>query len=132
MSASGSKLDTTWWALRIALGIGPIVAGLDKFFNKLADWQMYLSPLATKVVPVSPATFMHIVGVIEIIAGLIVLTRFTKFGAYLVMAWLLGIAINLLTTGMFYDLAVRDVEIAVGAFALSQLCAAREARVQVS
>ncbi len=132
MAASGNKLDTAWWALRIALGVGPIVAGLDKFFNKLADWQMYLSPLATKVVPVSPATFMHIVGVIEILAGIVVLTRFTKFGAYLVMAWLIGIAINLVTTGMFYDLAVRDVEIAVGAFALSQLTAAREARVQVS
>jgi len=132
MSAFGNKLDTAWWALRIALGVGPIVAGLDKFFNKLADWQMYLSPLATKVTHLSPSTFMHIVGVVEIIAGIIVLTRFTKFGAYLVMAWLLGIAINLLTTGMFYDLAVRDVEIAVGAFALSQLSAAREARVQTS
>jgi uncharacterized membrane protein YphA (DoxX/SURF4 family) len=132
MSASTNKLDTAWWALRVALGVGPIVAGLDKFFNKLADWQMYLSPLATKVIPISPSTFMHVVGIIEVLAGVIVLTRFTKFGAYLVMAWLLGIAINLLTTGMFYDLAVRDVEIAVGAFALSQLSAARESRVQVS
>ena len=132
MSTLGNKLDTAWWALRIAIGVGPIVAGLDKFFNKLADWQMYLSPLATKVIPVSPATFMHIVGAIEIVAGIVVLTRFTKFGAYLVMAWLIGIAINLVTTGMFYDLAVRDIEIAVGAFALSQLAAAREARVQTS
>src|SRR5262244_1734589 len=132
MASSQNNLNTAWWALRIALGVGPIVAGLDKYFNKLADWQMYLSPLATRVVPVTPATFMHIVGVIEIVAGIIVLTRFTKFGAYLVMAWLLGIAVNLLTTGMFYDLAVRDVEIAVGAFAISQLSAAREARDQVS
>jgi len=132
MPSSENNLNVAWWALRIALGFGPIAAGFDKFFNKLADWQMYLSPLATKVVPVTPSTFMHIVGVIEIVAGIIVLTRFTKFGAYLVMAWLLGIAINLLTTGMFYDLAVRDVEIAVGAFALSQLSAAREARDQVS
>jgi len=132
MPSSESSLNTAWWALRIALGVGPVVAGLDKYFNRLADWQMYLSPVATKVVPVTPATFMHIVGVIEIVAGIIVLTRFTKFGAYLVMAWLLGIAINLLTTGMFYDLAVRDVEIAVGAFALSQLSAAREGRIQTS
>ena len=132
MAAFIDKSNTAWWALRLGLGIGPIIAGLDKFFNKLADWQMYLSPLATKVVPVSPATFMHIVGVIEILAGIVVLTRYTKFGSYLVMAWLLGIALNLLTTGMFYDLAVRDVEIAVGAFALSQLSAAREAHGQVS
>jgi len=132
MPAFGNKLDTAWWALRIALGAGPILAGLDKFFNKLADWQMYLSPLATKVVPVTPATFMHIVGVIEILAGFIVLTRWTKFGALLVMVWLIGIAINLVTTGMFYDLAVRDIEIAVGAFALSQISAAREAHIQSS
>jgi uncharacterized membrane protein YphA (DoxX/SURF4 family) len=132
MAPLRDNLNTAWWALRLGLGLGPIIAGLDKYFNKLADWQMYLSPLATKVVPVSPAAFMHIVGVIEIVAGIIVLTRWTKVGAYLVMAWLLGIAVNLVTTGMFYDLAVRDVEIAVGAFALTQITAAREARVQVS
>lgn len=132
MTTFVDKSNTAWWALRLGLGIGPIIAGLDKFFNKLADWQMYLSPLATKVVPVSPSAFMHIVGVIEILAGIVVLTRYTKFGSYLVMAWLLGIGVNLLTTGMFYDLAIRDVEIAVGAFALSQLSAAREVRAQVS
>jgi hypothetical protein len=87
---------------------------------------MYLSPLATKVIPVSSTTFMHVVGVIEVIAGLIVLSRWTKIGSYIVMLWLLAIAANLLTTGMFYDLAVRDVEIAVGAFALSQITAVRE------
>jgi uncharacterized membrane protein YphA (DoxX/SURF4 family) len=132
MAAFDNKLDTAWWALRIALGFGPIIAGLDKFFNKLADWEMYLSPLATKVLPINPETFMHLVGLIEILAGIVVLTRFTKFGGYLVMAWLVGIAINLLTMGMFYDLAVRDVEIAASAFALAQLSADREARVQTS
>jgi hypothetical protein len=69
---------------------------------------------------------MHVIGVVEIIAGLIVLSRWTKLGSYIVMFWLLGIAINLLTTGMFYDLVMRDVEIAIGAFALSQLTAVRE------
>jgi hypothetical protein len=87
---------------------------------------MYLSPLATKTVPVSAATFLHIVGVVEIVAGLIVLSRWTKIGSYIVMCWLLAIAVNLLTTGMFYDLAMRDVEIAIGAFVLAQLTAARE------
>jgi uncharacterized membrane protein YphA (DoxX/SURF4 family) len=130
-----SRLDSTWWALRLGLGLGPIIAGADKFFNKLADWGMYLSPLATRVVPVSPATLMHIVGVIEIIAGIVVLTRWTRIGAWVVMAWLLGIAVNLCTTGMFYDLAVRDVEVAIGAFALAQLTAVREgqtARTEVA
>jgi hypothetical protein len=69
---------------------------------------------------------MHIVGVVEIIAGLVVLSRWTKLGSYVVMLWLLGIAVNLLTMGMFYDLAMRDLEIAIGAFALSQLSAVRE------
>ena len=69
---------------------------------------------------------MHIVGAVEIVAGLMVLSRWTKIGAYIVMLWLLGIAVNLLTTGMFYDLAMRDVEIAIGAFVLSQLTAVRE------
>ena len=121
------RLELPWWALRIGLGVGPIITGVDKFFNKLTDWTMYLSPLATKTVPVSPATFMHVVGVIEIIAGIVVLSRFTKIGAYVVTAWLLGIAVNLLTTGMFYDLAMRDVEIAIAAFTLSQLTRVREA-----
>jgi uncharacterized membrane protein YphA (DoxX/SURF4 family) len=120
------RLNDSWWALRIALGLMPIVAGVDKFFNKLADWGMYLSPYATKVVPVSVPTFMHLVGIVEIVAGVIVLSRWTKIGSYIVMVWLIAIAANLMTTGMFYDLAVRDLEIAVGAFALSQLTTVRE------
>ena len=126
MTAFDGRLNVGWWALRIGLGIGPIITGIDKYFNKLADWGMYLSPLVTKVVPVSATTFMHTVGVIEIIAGVIVLSRWTKLGSYIVMLWLFGIALNLLATGMFYDLAMRDVEIAIGAFALSQLTAVRE------
>ncbi|QNI31685.1 hypothetical protein H7849_21925 [Alloacidobacterium dinghuense] len=126
MTDFDKRLNVAWWALKIALGVGPVVAGIDKYFNKLTDWSMYLSPLATKVIPVSPATFMHAVGIVEIVAGLIVLSSKTRVGSYIVMAWLLAIAVNLCTTGMFYDLAVRDVEIAIGAFALSQLTAVRE------
>jgi uncharacterized membrane protein YphA (DoxX/SURF4 family) len=121
-----SRLNAAWWALRLGLGLGPIIAGVDKYFNKLTDWGMYLSPLATKVVPVSVPAFMRIVGVIEVIAGIIVLSRWTKMGSYVVGLWVLGIAVNLLTTGMFYDLAVRDAEIAIAAFALSQLTDYRE------
>jgi uncharacterized membrane protein YphA (DoxX/SURF4 family) len=127
-----SRLNAGWWALRLGVGLGPIIAGVDKYFNKLTDWGMYLSPLVTKVVPVSATTFMHVVGIIEVIAGLVVLSRWTKIGSYIVMLWLLGIAVNLMTTGMFYDLAVRDVEIAVGAFALSQLTAVREAQLKTT
>lgn len=120
------QLNAAWWALRIGIGLGPIIAGIDKYFNKLTDWSMYLSPLTTKFLPVSATTFMHIVGVIEIAAGIIVFTRWTRIGSYIVGLWLLAIAVNLLTTGLFYDLAVRDVEIAVGAFALSRITDFRE------
>ena len=118
-------LDASWWVLKIGLGLMAVLAGLDKYFNKLADWEMYLSPYATKVLPVSAVTFMHIVGVIEIVAGIVVFSRWTKIGGYIVMAWLIGIALNLVTTGMFFDIAVRDLEIAAAAFVLAQLSTAR-------
>lgn len=120
------NLNVAWWVLKIGLGVGPIITGIDKYFNKLADWGMYLSPMATKIVPLSVPAFMHVVGVVEVIAGLIVLSRWTKIGSFIVMFWLLGIAVNLLTTGMFTDLAMRDVEIALGAFALLQLSTVRD------
>lgn len=125
-------MEKTWWLLRIALAVGPFFAGLDKFFNLLTDWTMYLSPLALKVVPVSPQTFMRSVGMIEMIAGLLILTRYTKLAAYVVCAWLVGIALNLASTGMFFDLAVRDIEIAVAAFVLAQLTAVRETAHETS
>lgn len=132
MKGFDDRLNVSWWALKIGLGLGPIITGIDKYFDKLADWGMYLSPLVTRVVPVSTATFMHVVGIVEIIAGLIVLSRWTKIGSYIVMLWLLGIAVNLLTTGMFYDLAMRDVEIAIGAFALAQITAVRELKASAT
>ncbi len=126
MAEFDARLNAPWWALRIGLGVAPIVAGLDKYFNLLTNWGAYLSPIVTKIIPVSVPTFMHVIGVIEIIAGILVLTRWTRIGSYIVALWLLGIAVNLLTTGMFFDIAVRDVEIAIAAFALAQLTAVRE------
>lgn len=118
-------LESAWWALRIGLGLGPFLAGLDKFFNLLADWTMYLSPLVGRWLPVSPSVFMRAVGVVEMAMGLLVLSGRTRIGGYVVMAWLLGIAANLLTTGTFYDIAVRDVEIAIAAYTLARLTEAR-------
>ena len=120
------RLDSVWWALRLGLGLGPFLAGLDKFFNLLAQWDMYLSPAVTELLPVSGTTFMHVVGVIEMIVGLAILTRWTRIGAYVAMVWLVLIAINLVTTGNFFDLAVRDLEIAIGAYALARLTEVRE------
>jgi len=118
-------LTSAWWALRIGLGLGPFVAGLDKFFGVLTDWGMYLSPLATRVLPIPAEILMRGVGVLEMILGLALLAGWTRVGGYVAMGWLLAIAGNLLTTGMFYDLAVRDVEIAIAAYTLARLSEAR-------
>ncbi len=72
-----SRLDQAWWALRIGLGVGPFLAGLDKYFNLLTNWPGYISPLALKILPFSGQTFMHIVGGIEMIVGLTILTKWT-------------------------------------------------------
>lgn len=127
MNSKEKGLDSAWWALRIGLGVGPFLAGLDKFFNILTDWGMYLSPTMEKLLPVSGTTFMHAVGVIEMLVGLAILTRWTRLGSYVAAGWLLAIAINLVTTGMFFDLAVRDVQIAIAAYTLARLTEARRA-----
>ena len=120
-----SRLDQAWWVLRIGLGVGPFLAGLDKFFNLLSNWTAYISPLALKILPFSGQTFMHIVGVIEMIVGLEILTKWTRLGAYVASAWLVAIAINLVSMGMFFDVAVRDVEIAPAAFVLARITEVR-------
>ena len=126
MQNSENRLNTAWWALRVLFGFVPIASGLDKFLNFLTNWQAYLNRLATKVIPVSPATFMHIVGVIEIIAGVVVLSQLTKIGAYVVMVWLVAVALNPLMMGKFLDVAVRDLGLAIAAFSLAQLTAVRQ------
>ncbi len=120
-----SRLDQAWWVLRIGLGVGPFLAGLDKYFNLLTNWTAYISPLALKILPFSEQTFMHIVGVIEMIVGLEILTKWTRLGAYVASAWLVAIAINLVSMGMFFDVAVRDVEIALAAFVLARITEVR-------
>lgn len=120
------KLNQAWWVLKIGLGLGPLLAGADKFFNVLTNWEMYLNPLVPRILHIQGVTFMHIVGVIEMCAGILVLTRLTRYAAYIVMLWLIGIAINLVSQGTFFDLAVRDIEIALGAFALAKLSEVRD------
>jgi hypothetical protein len=106
--------------LKLTFGIVPIVAGLDKFTNLLANWESYLNPALIKMLPFSAHTFMMIVGVIEIAAGIIVLAR-PRIGAFIVSAWLTVIALSLLTSGHYFDVAVRDLVMAVGAFSLGRL-----------
>jgi hypothetical protein len=125
-----SRLDQGWWVLRIGLGMGPFLAGLDKYFNLLTNWTGYISPLALKILPFSGQTFMHIVGVIEMIVGLAILTKWTRMGAYVASAWLVLIAINLVSTGMFFDVAVRDIEMALAAFVLARMTEVRRDALQ--
>lgn len=105
--------------LKLTYSIVPIVAGLDKFTNLLTNWADYLGTYKT-MIPFDPSGFMKIIGVIEIIAGIIVLVR-PLIGAYIVMIWLICIALELITGTHFYDVAVRDLVMAVGAFSLAQL-----------
>ena len=124
MNQLDSRLDPAWIALKVAYGLVPLLAGLDKFFNLLADWPSYLSPAAAGMLPVAPQHFMYAVGVIEIAVGLAILTRWTVVGSYVAAVWLLCIAVNLVAAG-YLDVAVRDVVMAIGAFTLARLTEVR-------
>ena len=120
------RLNSSWWALRIGFGAVPFLAGLDKFFNLLAPWTDYLNPAALRIIPVTPETFMRGVGVVEMIVGLSILTRWTRLGAYIAAGWLVGIALNLIAMGAFFDVAVRDLLLAVTAYTLARLTEVRQ------
>jgi uncharacterized membrane protein YphA (DoxX/SURF4 family) len=106
-------VHTVHATLRLLFGLVPIVAGLDKFTNFLVDWVAYLNPLMTRIFPLSDVTFMHVVGVIEIVAGVLVFAK-PRAGGYLVMAWLLAIAAQLILWNHHLDVAVRDITLALG------------------
>jgi uncharacterized membrane protein YphA (DoxX/SURF4 family) len=106
--------------LRTVFTVAPVLFGLDKFFNLLVDWPVYLAPWIDSIVPGTPQTAMYVVGVIEIVAGILVAVR-PKWGGLVVAAWLLGIIVNLLTLSGYYDIALRDFGLLVAALALSRL-----------
>jgi uncharacterized membrane protein YphA (DoxX/SURF4 family) len=106
--------------LRIGFTVAPILFGLDKFANVMVDWDQYLAPWINDIVPGSAADAMYAVGVIEIVAGLVVALR-PRFGAPLVAAWLAGIIFNLLTYSGYYDIALRDFGLLLGALTLTRL-----------
>ena len=121
-----SKLNFTWWMLKLTFGLVFIIAGADKFTNIIVQWVQYLNGMYPTAIGTDALTFMHAVGVIEIVIGVITLSRWTKLGAYLTAMWLLLIVINLVTKMAFFDVAVRDVGLAVGALALAFLTTIRE------
>lgn len=126
---SARIITQAWLFLKYTYGLLFVVAGADKFFNLVTHWQQYASPVVTKLFPVPLTTFMISVGIIEIIIGLLILTKHTRLGAYLAMTWLLLIVINLVSMGTFFDIAVRDIVMAIGAYILAQLTDVHEAIV---
>jgi hypothetical protein len=109
--------------LQFAFAVAPLVAGIDKFLHWLVDWDRYLCPLARRLLGDHSHEFMLAVGVIEIIAGIGVALK-PKFFGYVVAAWLIGIVVNLLLCGTFFDIALRDFGLALGALALARLSSA--------
>jgi uncharacterized membrane protein HdeD (DUF308 family) len=114
------SIKPTFNLLKLTFGIVPIVAGLDKFTNLLTHWENYIHPGIAGMVPFTPHTFMMIVGVIEIIAGIIVLAK-PAIGGYIVASWLTLIALTLLASGNYLDVAVRDLVMAIGAFSMARV-----------
>lgn len=119
---SSKTLHSVFNILKLTYGLVPVVAGLDKFTNLLTNWEQYLHPGLASMLPFSAYTFMMIVGIIEIVAGLIVLSR-PSVGSYIVMAWLALIALSLIASGKYLDVAVRDLVMAIGAFSLARISA---------
>ena len=117
---AGEPAQQALLLLRTVFTVAPIAFGLDKFVNLLTDWPGYLAPFVDRLVPGTAQQAMYAVGVIEIVSGILVAVR-PRYGALVVAAWLAGIIVNLLILGDFYDVALRDFGLLVGALALWRL-----------
>jgi len=136
MTITADRLKTepayqAFWLLRAGFTVAPILFGLDKFAELLTNWEGYLAPSIDRLVPGTAHQAMLVVGVIEILAGIVV-ALLPRFGGYLVAAWLGGIIVNLLVLGDFYDVALRDFGLLLGALALARLATAFPARPPVA
>src|SRR5688572_3251138 len=120
-------VQQAFWLLRIGFTVAPIAFGLDKFAHWLVDWDVYLAPELSDLFNADAHTLMYAVGAIEVVAGLVVALR-PRFGGYLVAAWLAGIIVNLLLMADFYDVALRDFGLLLGALTLARLATAFPAR----
>ncbi|KES05102.1 membrane protein [Streptomyces toyocaensis] len=119
-SALGDPRYQAYVVLRAGFTVAPVLFGLDKFANLLVDWPVYLAPWIDDIVPGSAQSAMYAVGVIEIVAGVLVGIA-PRFGAWLVAGWLAGIIVDLLTLSGYYDVALRDFGLLLGAVALARL-----------
>jgi hypothetical protein len=122
-SVRDNPANQAYLALRVGFVVAPVLFGLDKFTNLLADWTTYLAPAIDRLVPGSATSAMLAVGVVEVVAGLLVAFR-PRIGGYVVAAWLAGIIGNLLLLGDHYDVALRDLGLLLGALALARLATA--------
>lgn len=120
ITTSNQIVKSVWTVLRFTFCIVPIVAGLDKFTDLLTNWDMYLHPGIASMLPFPAHTFMQIVGVIEIIAGILVFAK-PAIGGWVVMVWLICIALTLIASGKYFDVAVRDLVMSIGAMSLARL-----------
>jgi hypothetical protein len=120
ITAEHSRPYQAYQILHFAFTVAPILAGLDKFFHLLCNWDQYLAPWIARLSPIGGHNLMLAIGVIEMIAGLLVAVK-PKIGAPIVAVWLLGIIVNLLTMGTYFDIALRDLGLSLGAWALWRL-----------
>lgn len=120
-NGSHKKFLAIWWTLKLTYGLLFVVAGADKFMNLVTQWEKYISPHLVQLLPLTSTQFIYGVGIIEIIIGLMTLTTMTRIGAYLTATWLFLIVGNLLSMLMYFDIAVRDIVMAIGAIVLAQL-----------
>jgi uncharacterized membrane protein len=123
---AGAPARQGFLLLRSVFTVAPIIFGLDKFANVLTDWPDYLAPVINDIVPGTAQQAMYAVGVVEILAGIAVALK-PRYGGLLVAAWLAGIIVNLLLIPDYYDIALRDFGLLVGALALSRLAVAQDA-----
>jgi uncharacterized membrane protein YphA (DoxX/SURF4 family) len=117
---AGNPIYQAYQILHWGFVAAPVIAGLDKFFHLLTHWEQYLAPIIPQTLGLAPQTIMHIAGVLEIVAGILVAVK-PRIGAYVVAVWLLGIIINLLIYPGFFDIALRDFGLLLGALALARL-----------
>jgi uncharacterized membrane protein YphA (DoxX/SURF4 family) len=117
---SNQVVRSVWMVLKITFTVVPVVAGLDKFTDLLVNWDMYLNPDIASILPFSVHVFMQLVGVIEIVAGIIVLIK-PSIGGWIVMAWLICIALQLIGMGKYLDVAIRDIVMSIGAMSVARL-----------
>ena len=119
-TSANQSIKPVFNLLKLTYGLVPIVAGADKFTNLLTHWENYLNPQLASILPISTHVFMMVVGVIEIVAGVLVLIK-PSIGAYVVMGWLIAIALSLIASLNYLDVAVRDLVMAIGAFSLARI-----------